>query len=130
MLRDNQWSTDRGYLQHLDVLKRISTRKPFHQAPKAKPQEPLPDQTNSFQRSVEPTLLRQKEGSPTFRDQQILWENYLLGKRIIETPPVISKRKLDEDYQRHRRLVDCLTSSSSRKLVPCDFRVKSTPLII
>ena len=47
-----------------------------------------------------------------------MWDNYHLGKRIIETPPVISKRRLEQDYNKHKRLVQCLTASSNRKSKP------------
>ena len=59
------------------------------------------------------------------REQQILWDNYHLGKRIIETPPVICKRRLDDDYRKHKKLVKGLTSSSNNKAMPTEFRVKS-----
>lgn len=54
----------------------------------------------------------------SMREQKILWDNYHLGKRIIETQPVISKRRFDQDYKKHRRLVECLTASNSRRLNP------------
>jgi hypothetical protein len=82
MQRENQWSNDRGYLQHLDVLKRISARKPHLNTRKFTQEQPV-DHQSTFQRSSDPSVLRGKQASPTFRDQQILWENYLLGKRII-----------------------------------------------
>lgn len=66
----------------------------------------------------------------TIRDQQILWDNYYLGKRIIETPPVISKKKLDEEYRRHKLIVESMATSSSRKNMPTDFRVKSNNKIM
>jgi len=61
----------------------------------------------------------------TMREQQILWDNYHLGKRIIEASPVICKRRLDEDYRKHKKLVKGLMSSSSNKMMPTEFRVKS-----
>lgn len=82
MQRENQWSNDRGYLQHLDVLKRISARKP-HLTTRKFTQEQPNNHQNTFQRWPDPSVIKSKEASPTFRDQQILWENYLLGKRII-----------------------------------------------
>lgn len=130
MQREHEWSTNRGYIQHLEVLKRISSRK-IHQRKLTLPRHtqdlcPAADtDAKAFERSGESTIARFKDTVATFREQQILWENYHLGKRIIETPPVISKRKLDEDYQRHKRLVECLTSSTSRKVMPNEFRVKS-----
>lgn len=57
--------------------------------------------SSAFTRSKE----FQSRDNITMREQQILWDNYYLGKRIIETPPVISKRRQDEDYRKHKRLV-------------------------
>jgi hypothetical protein len=136
MQRENEWSANRGYLQHLGVLKRITARKPtnprkftlqrhVHEEVAGEGSEP-----KAFERSGESTTTRFREIGTAFRQQQILWDNYYLGKRIIETPPVISKRKLEEDYQKHRRLVECLTASSSRRVVPSEFRVKSMYLLI
>lgn len=54
-----------------------------------------------------------------------MWDNYHLGKRIIETSPVISKKKFDDEYRKHKKLVRGLTTSSSNKSMPTEFRVKS-----
>ena len=59
------------------------------------------------------------------KEQKLLWDNYYLGKRIIETQPVISKKKLDEDYRKHKRMVQCLTASTNKRNLPNQFRVKS-----
>ena len=52
------------------------------------------------------------------KEQKLLWDNYYLGKRIIETQPVISKKKLDEDYRKHKRMVHCLTASTNKRSLP------------
>lgn len=62
-------------------------------------------------------LTRSKE-APTIKDKQILWDNFYLGKRIIETPPVISKKRLDEEYKKHKQIVESMASSSSRRTIP------------
>ena len=35
----------------------------------------------------------------------MMWNNYLLGKRIIEVTPVISAKKQKEDYQVHKKII-------------------------
>lgn len=129
MQKHQVWLSNRGYLQHLNVLTKIQTRpSPSHR--RLTPSHSLPKTHNTQDIDLEAkssdllTLVRSKDNM-TMREQQILWDNYHLGKRIIETPPVISKRRLDEDYRKHKHLVQCLTASSNKKVVPTEFRVKS-----
>lgn len=130
MQQHQQWLSNRGYLQHLNVLTKIQTRRTPSQ-PKLIHSHSLSRTHHNLQEinlEVRPpdllTFVRSKD-TMTMRDQQILWDNYHLGKRIIETPPVISKRRLDQDYRKHKRLVQCLTASNNKKVVPTEFRVKS-----
>lgn len=131
MQKHNDWLSNRGYIQHLQVLKKIQVRKA--QPNKSSPRQPHERSTYPEEHSERIVnednnglqLVRSKE-TLNMRDQQILWDNYYLGKRIIETPPVISKRRLDEEYRKHRRLVQCLTASNGRKAGNSEFRVKST----
>lgn len=126
MMKHQDWVSNRGYEQHLTVLTKIYTRN--HSSRLLRQSHFLP--AHSPTRTTSPrdlaSLGRGKDTLP-IKDQQILWENYHLGKRIIETPPVISKKRLDQDYRKHKRLVQCLTASSHRKSKPEDFRVQSSP---
>ena len=42
----------------------------------------------------------------TLKEKSICWENFLLGKRIIETNPVIVQKKQIDDYNRNRKILD------------------------
>ena len=132
MQKHQEWLSNRGYIQHLNVLTKIYTRRSPSQT------QPIAHSHSVPRSNIHPDIEVQIEQTPqdlltfvrskdniTMREQQILWDNYHLGKRIIETPPVISKRRLDEDYKKHKRLVQCLTTSNNRKIIPTEFRVKS-----
>jgi hypothetical protein len=126
MQKHNEWLSNMGYLRHLEVLNKINNRKVHSSLNKTCSLRHRNDRTTILNESkehktqeepLETTFVRTKENAP-IRDQQILWDNYYLGKRIIETPPVISKKKLDEEYKRHRQIIDSMTASTSRKAMP------------
>jgi hypothetical protein len=98
MQKHNEWLSNKGYLRHLEVLNKISQRKTHSLNPcpsahnRTAPLRPRPTLNDSPPH--DDTLILRREPSP--REQQLLWDNYQLGKRIVETPPVISKKKMDE----------------------------------
>lgn len=130
MQKHDVWLSNRGYLRHIEVLKKIQTRRAETNSNRPLPHlpEPSPPQDHKTNEEGSQQFTRSKD-SLNVREQKILWDNYYLGKRIIETPPVISKRRLDEEYVRHKKLVKCLTTTT-RRVPTSDFRVKSTSLSI
>ena len=115
-MKHTDWVSNKGYEQHLNVLTNIYKR--------ANKSSRVLRQSHFMQVSpTRPISPGTCKDSLTGREQKLLWDNYHLGKRIIETPPVISKRRFDQDYKKHQRLVHCLTASH-RKGKP-DVRVQS-----
>jgi hypothetical protein len=131
MMNHQEWTSNRGYQQHLSVLTKIYTgpssrAKTLNHAHSTRLRPSHPERASREERPASPELqpARSRENL-TMREQQILWDNYHLGKRIIETSPVISKQRLDEDYRKHKQLVHYLTGSASKKANPAEFRLKS-----
>jgi hypothetical protein len=60
------------------------------------------------------------------KDRQLLWENFLLGKRIIETTPVICQRKQVNDYNKNRKILDLRAKVCKRADPKSNFRESST----
>ena len=73
--------------------------------------------TNNMKTELNQTSLKQR---------RLLWENYLIGKRIIETPSVICKKKFDNEYKKHRQII----LSRNKKQFVNIFRQKSISSII
>ena len=128
------WLSNRGYMQHLHTLTKIRTRKQTHNPHKSRIakhndssrlQEQQPSSLSHEDLGNGPgnTFTRSRE-NVNMREMQILWDNYHLGKRIIEAPPVISKKQLDQEYRKHKQLVSDRKCKSSTRLT-ADFRVKS-----
>lgn len=108
MQKHNEWLSNRGYVQHIKVLTKIQNRRIQNNSKTllVNKQGSISHERFSHnsnhkrdQTDDSPTFVRSKENKTkdniSMRDQQILWDNYYLGKRIIETPPVISKRRQD-----------------------------------
>lgn len=97
MQKHQEWLSNRGYIQHLNVLTKIYTRRsPSKLNPNSHSVPRTPQDVPLQLSSTDPLVFVRSKDNLNIRDQQILWDNYHLGKRIIETPPVISKRRLDE----------------------------------
>lgn len=95
MQKHQEWLSNRGYIQHLNVLTKIYTRRSPSNNPNSQSVPRIPQDTSGQPPANDTAFVRSKDNFH-IKDQQILWDNYHLGKRIIETPPVISKRRLDE----------------------------------
>ena len=59
------------------------------------------------------------------KDRNLLWENFLLGKRIIETNPVINQKKQVNDYNKNRKILDLRAKIGRKDESTPDFRQSS-----
>ena len=49
----------------------------------------------------------------TYHDKEVLLENFLLCRRIMNVPPVISKREQDKEYSSHQSAVKGMSRCKS-----------------
>lgn len=66
----------------------------------------------------------------TLKEKSICWENFLLGKRIIETNPVIVQKKQIDDYNRNRKILDLRGKKQKKSGIKSHFRQSSTNIYI
>lgn len=140
MKRFQEWQENQTYFQHLSNLTKIMRRRPAAprpDRPHRRERDPLLAQQIDLENS---RLVRciQNPGrvplrqscSPVLRRQQheVLasraYENFLFGKRILETEPVISKERLDREYALHRRTVKAMAQKRGDSWT----RIRSTTL--
>lgn len=80
MQKHNEWLSNKGYLRHMEVLNKISQRK-AHSLNRTCPIRQRGTLNDSREHeTLENTFMRRDNA---IRDQQLLWDNYFLGKRII-----------------------------------------------
>ena len=82
MMKHQDWVSTRGYEQHLNVLTKIYTR-PHYQSSRVIRQSHLANPPISRPTSPDRITFVHSKENLTMREQQILWDNYHLGKRII-----------------------------------------------
>ena len=133
MQKHDVWLSNRGYMAHLNTLTRIRARPNTLRTHRSQPSR-APESSRVHDCHTRTTTIeggsgggfaRTGEGGLNMREMQVVWDNYHLGKRIIEAPPVISKRQLDQEYRKHKERVHNRNTKSATRISSA-FRGQST----
>ena len=127
MQKHQEWLENKTYQRHLHVLQRIKeTNRKLNIKSAIPAQNRSPDFEAHSRSPCKTNKNKQQNGLYlALKDRQLLWENFLLGKRIIETTPVICQRKQVHDYNKNRKILDLRAKVCRRSDQKSNFRESS-----